>query len=104
MSVRLTIAVCAGCLAPLAGALADPAPAGGLEYDEIGFLNADLAAHPPGAFDGDLAAIKTAALNGQLGTVDARQRVGARPVVSAGYGSARRVDRACMPQRGSLAR
>jgi hypothetical protein len=75
MSVRLTIAVCAVCLVPLEGALADPAPAGGLEYDEISFVNADAAVHPPGAFDSDLAAIKTAALNGQLGTVDARQRV-----------------------------
>jgi hypothetical protein len=75
MSVKLTIAVCAVCLVPLQGALADPAPASGLEYDEISFVNADAAAHPPGAFDGDLAAIKAAALNGQLGTVDARQRV-----------------------------
>jgi hypothetical protein len=75
MSVRLAIAVCVVCLVPFQRALADPAPAGGLEYDEISFLNPDAAAHPPGAFDGDLAAIKTAVLAGQLGTVDERQRV-----------------------------
>jgi hypothetical protein len=64
----------------------DPAPAGGLEYDEISFVNADAAMHPPGAFDGDLAAIKTAALNGQLGTVDAqRQPFCAAPAMSSGY-------------------
>jgi hypothetical protein len=75
MSMKFPALVCAFCVVPLAGAASDPAPAGGLEYDEITFLNADTAAHPPGAFDTDLAAIKTAALNGELGTVDARQRV-----------------------------
>jgi hypothetical protein len=75
MSARLIIAACAAWLAPLGAAAADPAPAGGLEYDEISWINADPALHPPGGFQSDLTAIKTAALNGQLGTVDARRRV-----------------------------
>ncbi len=49
--------------------------AAGLEYDQIVFRTADVAAHPPGSFDTDLAAIKTATVNGELGTVASRKRM-----------------------------
>lgn len=49
--------------------------ASGLEYDDILYSSADVAAHPPGSFDTDLTAIKAAALNGELGDVESRKRM-----------------------------
>jgi hypothetical protein len=52
-----------------------PTEAGGLQYDEIRYGDADGAAHPPGSFDTDLTAIQAAVLDGELGTVASRTRM-----------------------------
>jgi hypothetical protein len=74
-TLKPLLAVCALCAIFLLGFGAAQARAGGLEYDQIVFRTADVAAHPPGSFDTDLAAIKTATLNGELGTVASRKRM-----------------------------
>jgi len=61
----------------LVGLVTTPANADatGLEYDQIRWVSADQASHPPGAFQSDLAAIKDALVNGELGSADSRMRV-----------------------------
>jgi hypothetical protein len=74
-TLKHLLIVCALSVVFFDGFGAGQARAGGLEYDQIVFRTADVAAHPPGLFDADLAAIKTATLNGELGTVASRKRM-----------------------------
>jgi hypothetical protein len=73
--MKFAVTVCIFCIIAVGGATCERAFAGGLEYDQIAYRSADVAAHPPGSFDSDLAAIKTAVLNGELGTVASRKRM-----------------------------
>jgi len=73
--VRLAIALCALGIILILGASAERALADGLEYDQIEFQSADVAAHPPGSFASDLSANESATLSGELGTADSRKRL-----------------------------
>jgi hypothetical protein len=75
--VKLAIALCAFSIALFSGGWAEQARADGLEYDQIVFQSADVAAHPPGSFESDLAANESATLSGELGTADSRKRLAA---------------------------